>query len=100
MARLQCHMLQILVMAHTDTNRQRILRAFEPADCHLKKSDIIRITGINYYHNTEKHVGDTLSRMVGSGLLDRVSKGVYKLGKGQRRANAEEPNPDQTTLFQ
>lgn len=49
-----------------------------------------------YYHNTEKHLGDRLSRMVDAGLLERTAPGKYKIGKG-KKAPATETN--QLQLF-
>lgn len=37
---------------------------------------------IPFYHNTQKHVGDILSRMVKSKMLVRVKNGVYELNTG------------------
>jgi len=48
---------------------------------------------IPFYINTEKHVGDILSRMVKSGMLIRVKLGVYKLSTGQKLAK------NQTEMF-
>jgi len=65
-------------------NRQKqILAVFEnDKDKVLTKQEIIKKSGISYYCNTSKHVGDTLSRMVKNKSLMRVSKGKYKLGSG------------------
>lgn len=51
----------------------------------LSKQEIIKNAGLYYYHNTDKHAGDVLSRMVKSGLLIRVSKGWYMLGNGIKK---------------
>lgn len=50
----------------------------------LSKSVIKEIGGISYYHNTDKHLGDTLTRMVKNGSLKRVSRGKYQLGSGKK----------------
>ena len=63
-------------------NRQaEILETFPNKETILSKKEIIERGQIRYYFNTEKHVGDTLSRMVKNGLLVRVKKGYYKLNK-------------------
>ncbi|MEZ7496489.1 hypothetical protein QO206_13405 [Leeuwenhoekiella aequorea] len=63
-------------------NRQaEILEVFPDAETILSKSEIIERGQIRYYFNTEKHVGETLSRMVKNGILVRVKKGYYKRGK-------------------
>lgn len=36
-----------------------------------------------YYRNESKHFCELLSRMVRSGLIVRLKKGVYKLGPGR-----------------
>lgn len=68
-------------------DRQReILRVFAGnRELVLTKKKIIELGGIGYYCNTDKHTGETLSRMVKSGLLIRVKKGSYKLGTGNKK---------------
>lgn len=55
-------------------------------DIQLTKQEIIEKAGLHYYHNTDKHAGDVLSRMVKSGLLVRVKKGVFRLGSPVKKA--------------
>jgi len=50
-----------------------------------------------YYHNSEKHFGDILSRMVNRGFIIRVKKGVYKLKENQTSKTIV--NPNQIELF-
>jgi len=64
----------------------------------LKKQEIIKMAQMYYFHNTDKHVGDVLSRMVNSGLLIRVSKGVFKLGNGNKKKE-QIIDKNQTTLI-
>ena len=84
-------------------DRQReIIEVFRKSEKEvLKKSEIIKEGKICYYYNTEKHVGDTLSRMVRNGLLERVKIGYYKLsGKHKRRFKKDLiENPNQINLF-
>ncbi len=49
-----------------------------------------------HYCNGEKHVGNTLSRMVKSGLLERVKPGVFIAGKGMKEIKS---SSNQTNLF-
>lgn len=39
---------------------------------------------IPFYHNTQKHVGDVLTRMVRSNMLKRIKNGLYELSSGQK----------------
>jgi hypothetical protein len=43
------------------------------------KKDIYDNVKFGYYHNWEKHLGDTLSRMVNRGFIFREKKGVYRI---------------------
>ena len=80
-------------------DRQRqILKIFNgDKEIELKKSEIISIGKISYYTNTEKHVGETLSRMVANGTLQRIIKGTYKLGSKSKKDYVPE---NQTNMFQ
>ena len=70
----------------TQINRQKqILEVFqENKELVLSKNDIKNKGRIFYYVNTDKHLGETLSRMVKNNLLIRESKGKYKLGSGSK----------------
>ena len=39
---------------------------------------------IPFYHNTQKHVGYILTRMVKSNMLKRIKIGLYELSNGQK----------------
>mgnify|MGYP003451038764 CR=1 FL=1 len=43
------------------------------------KKEIYDNVKFGYYHNWEKHLGDTLSRMVNRGFIFRVKKGLFSL---------------------
>ena len=45
----------------------------------FKKSEAVDLLKGGYYYNAAKYVGEILSRMVKSGWLTRVSRGVYKV---------------------
>ena len=62
------------------------------------KSEAVARFGVEYYHNGAFHVGERLSRMVKSGHLVRVQRGVYKVGKGTK-SNPAKIDADQTSLF-
>jgi predicted transcriptional regulator of viral defense system len=53
--------------------------------------------GHQYYYNAPLHVGESLSRMVKSGILKRVKRGSYLLL--QATSKPVIPNPLQTSLF-
>lgn len=44
---------------------------------------------IPFYHNTQKHVGDILTRMVRSNMLKRIKNGLYELSSGQKEAKQQ-----------
>jgi len=60
------------------------------------KKDIYDNVKFGYYHNWEKHLGDTLSRMVKRQFIFREKKGVYRL-KPSQQAILNQP---QIGLFQ
>lgn len=51
-------------------------------DTEKTKSQIVHKFNSWYYFNSSKHIGEILSRMVNTGLLIRIKKGVFKRGKG------------------
>ena len=57
---------------------------------YFTKAEAVRKFGEKYYNNADKYVGERLSRMVSTGLLDRVKgeKGRYKAGKGTKNKPA------------
>lgn len=73
-------------MGLTGDRQKEVLACFNgDKELQLSKKEIIEKARLYYYHNTDKHAGDVLSRMVNSGLLRRISKGVYSLGSGVKR---------------
>jgi hypothetical protein len=50
----------------------------------LRKSEIKVRGNIDYFNNTDKYLGETLTRMVKNGSLIRISIGNYKLGSGDK----------------
>lgn len=67
----------------------------------LTKKEIIDLGKISYYHNTKKYVGETLSRMVKNGLIERVKIGSYKRTHRTVSNNGKIiiENPNQKQLF-
>jgi len=60
----------------------------------LSKKQIKEISGISYYCNTDKHLGQILTRMVRNKTLLRIKKGFYMLNK-----KSPVNNPDQLKLI-
>ena len=87
----------------TSPKMKQILRLFTAPGQELPKADIVKYSGLRYYHNTEKYVGEILGRMVANGLLERVKPGVYRIGirRSFREAKADpvKDDPNQLTLF-
>lgn len=81
--------------------QKQILAVFTDKEQTLSKSEIIEKGDISYYHNTSKHVGHTLTRMVKNGTLIRVKKGHYKRGGAfpKHKNLIIQPNKNQTKLF-
>jgi len=76
--------------------QKEILQVFNmDFDLVLTKKEIIENGKIGYYHNTQKHVGEVLSRMVKNGSLKRVKKGSYSLGSGLKK---QEIDKNQTEI--
>lgn len=81
--------------------QKEVLNAFKEGEV-LSKNQIKERSGISYYYNTDKHLGDVLSRMVKNGLLIRIKKGYYQwLGRTVPNHKAKEiiQPKNQTKLF-
>lgn len=66
----------------------------------VTKKEVVEMQGGRYFCNAEKHIGDTLARMVNARLLKRVKPGVYELGDGKKEKPATTPVEDNSlTLF-
>jgi glucan-binding YG repeat protein len=79
------------------TNHQRSILNFikNSSDQNVGKKAIVEAFGHWHYYNASFHIGETLSRMVKNGMIERVKKGVYCLGK---RSNYTS-NENAPTLF-
>lgn len=67
----------------------------------ITKKEAVQLIG-NQYHNREKYVGETLSRMVKKGILCRVKLGTYKLKtypSGITPGNSYQVSERQISLF-
>jgi len=86
----------------TSPKMKQILRLFTAPGQELSKAEIVEHSGLRYYYNAEKYVGEILGRMVANGILERVKPGVYRIGvrRAFREAKAEPvDDPNQLTLF-
>lgn len=82
-------------MALTDNQRVILTYAREHNNT-ITKKEACQL--IKYYHNTEKHVGDVLSRMVKSNLLRRIKNGVFEVASGEKNTYTEN-DPNQLEIF-
>jgi hypothetical protein len=59
--------------------QQAILDYMRSMDRPVAKAEIVAQFGRCYYCNGALHVGNILSRMVASGHIDRVKRGLFKV---------------------
>lgn len=79
--------------------QKEVIKAFKEPGEVLTKKEIMERARLYYYHNSAKHAGDVLTRMVRNGSLVRVSQGRYKLSKlGKRPPGLIPPDPNQLNL--
>lgn len=80
------------------TDKQKRILHFIGDDEVTKRKIVTRFQGW-HYANASHHIGMILSRMVKSGLIDRVKKGVYKKVSKKGQATTPEANEKQLKLF-
>lgn len=68
-------------MTNIGKRQHTILEAFRNKDC-FTKAEAVDLIGIYYYCNAHKYVGDVLARMVKRRLIERIKRGVYRVGRG------------------
>lgn len=61
-------------------NQIKVLQLAEKNGGEITKQEVCK--HIRYYNNTQKYVGEILSRMVKNGQLIRIKNGLYKIGSG------------------
>lgn len=66
----------------------------ESPDKQVTKKSVCEV--IQFYYNTEKHVGEILSRMVKMGMIKRIKPGLFGVGSGMKEI---EQIKNQTKLF-
>lgn len=64
-------------MINFSENQKKIISFCENNNGKITKKEACNI--IRYYHNTQKHVGDILSRMVNMGYLKRIKRGSFEI---------------------
>ncbi|CDS93422.1 hypothetical protein BN1088_1431498 [Sphingobacterium sp. PM2-P1-29] len=69
-------------MSKATKHQQTIIQFARSNDNKITKKQACEL--IPFYHNTAKHVGDILSRMVKNKMLIRVKNGSFELNLGQR----------------
>jgi len=69
---------------------QQIMRYLATVES-ATKQDIYDNVKFGYYHNWEKYVGETLSRMVKRQLVFRLKKGVYAIKPSQKQIIEQPP---------
>lgn len=65
---------------------------------YFTKQEAVAMFGEPIIADPESQVGQRLSRMVNAGLLERISPGKYKIGKGKKKAPAN-TDTNQIELF-
>lgn len=61
--------------------------------------EIYANTSIWYYANEKKHLGEILSRMVKSGKIERVKKGIFRHVNASQFADSLRKQGEQSELF-
>lgn len=84
-------------MGKKETQRELILKYCQ-VNNGISTKDANDLCKHFYYCNHEHYVSEILSRLVGCGKLERISKGKYILGKGKVTYVAKDVS--QTQLFQ
>lgn len=64
--------------------QKQIMAILQANGGEVTKAQVVEAIGGDYYCNGSFHVGNSLSRMVNSGILIRVNPGVFKIGRGNR----------------
>ncbi|WP_418360194.1 hypothetical protein [Sphingobacterium detergens] len=78
-------------------NQRKIVDYARQNDNKITKKEACAL--IPFYHNTDKHVGVILSRMVKSGMIIRLKPGHFKLSNGQKTAKAQLTIENQLNLL-
>lgn len=69
------------------SKQQQILSVLRRKGEAMTKQELLEHFGHWYHHNAQKHLGEVLGRMVGSGLIYRPKRGYYELGVKDKPSN-------------
>jgi len=81
------------------TKQKAILDFASKNNNQITKKQAVELIGHNYFLNAEKYVGEVLSRMVTSKLLNRVKNGVFEINTDKTQTVKEIINPNQLELL-
>ena len=65
----------------------------------ITKKQAIELIGYYYLHNSQKYVGEVLSRMVKSKLLNRIKNGSFEINSDRKQTVKVIYNPNQLDLL-
>ena len=65
----------------------------------ITKNQAIDLIGHYYFLNSQKYVGEVLSRMVKSKMLKRIKNGLFEISNERKQTAKEISNPNQLELL-
>ena len=65
----------------------------------ITKKQAVDLIGHYYFYNSQKYVGEVLSRMVKSKFLTRIKNGLYQINDKRTETVKNIVNPNQLELF-
>lgn len=86
MRKLSQKQKQILYFAINNENR-------------ITKKQAVELVGHYYFRNAPKYVGDVLSRMVKTHLLNRIKNGLFEINTNRQQTINAITNPNQLSLW-
>ena len=75
-------------------NRQKEILKYLQSVEFASLTEIYNNVSFSYYHNYKKHLGSLLSRMVKTGMIERIKKGTFAINKSNKpkKTNAKFKN--------
>lgn len=80
------------------TKQQEIQKCLSTVPC-ATLDEIYANVSFYYYANEKKHLGEILSRMVKSGKIERVKKGIFRYVNASQFAESLRKQGEQSELF-